>query len=99
MFVSIYYKPSLFNAHTIILIVHIFLNVNKLCLNQAVPGVLTIQRSTRNLTESNLELPGPRESRANFVWRGVRAAQLRKEAGKSAPIVGRQRHLAVERHR
>ena len=34
MFVSIYYKPSLFNAHTVILIVHIFMNVNKLCLNQ-----------------------------------------------------------------
>ena len=29
MFVSIYYKPSLFNAHTTILIVHIFMNVNK----------------------------------------------------------------------
>ena len=34
MFVSIYYKPSLFNAHTMILTVHIFMNVNKLCLNQ-----------------------------------------------------------------
>ena len=34
MFVSIYYKPSLFNAHTMILIVHIFTNVDKLCLNQ-----------------------------------------------------------------
>ena len=34
MFVSIYYKPSLFNAHTMILIVHIFMNVNKLYLNQ-----------------------------------------------------------------
>ena len=34
MFVSIYYKPSLFNAHTMILIVHISMNVNKLCLNQ-----------------------------------------------------------------
>ena len=32
--VSICYKPSLFNAHTMILIVHIFMNVNKLCLNQ-----------------------------------------------------------------
>ena len=36
MFVSIYYKPSLFNAHTMILIVHIFMNVNKLCLNQLI---------------------------------------------------------------
>ena len=35
MFVSIYYKPCLFNAHTMILIVHIFMNVNKLCLNQS----------------------------------------------------------------
>ena len=34
MFVSIYYKPSLFNAHTMIFIVHIFMNVNKLCLKQ-----------------------------------------------------------------
>ena len=34
MFVSIYYKPSLFNTHATILIVHIFMNVNKLCLNQ-----------------------------------------------------------------
>ena len=33
MFMSIYYKPSS-NAHTMILIVHIFMNVNKLCLNQ-----------------------------------------------------------------
>ena len=29
-----YYKLSLFNAHTMILIFHIFMNVNKLCLNQ-----------------------------------------------------------------
>ena len=36
MFVVTYYKPSLFNAHTMILIVHIFMNVNKLCLNQGV---------------------------------------------------------------
>ena len=45
MFVSIYYKPSLFNAHTMILIVHIFMNVNKLCLNQgnrASPKVIHI---------------------------------------------------------
>ena len=35
MFVSIYYKPSLFNAHTMIFIVHIFMKVNKLCLNQS----------------------------------------------------------------
>ena len=34
MFVSIYYKPSLFNA---CLIVHTFMNVNKLCLNQTIP--------------------------------------------------------------
>ena len=34
MFVSIYSKPSLFNAHTMILIVHIFMNANKLYLNQ-----------------------------------------------------------------
>ena len=40
MFVSIYYKPSLFNAHTMILIVHISINVNKLCLNQRVLLVL-----------------------------------------------------------
>ena len=38
MFVSIYYKPSLFNAHTMILIVHIFMKVNKLCLNQEFNG-------------------------------------------------------------
>ena len=40
MFVSIYYMPSLFNAHTMIFIVHIFMNVNKLCLNQEVKEVL-----------------------------------------------------------
>ena len=34
MLVSIYYELSLFNAHTMILIVHIFMNVNQLCLNQ-----------------------------------------------------------------
>ena len=33
MFVSIH-KSSLFNAHTMILIVNIFMNANKLCLNQ-----------------------------------------------------------------
>ena len=32
--VSIYSKLSLFNAHTMILIFQIFMNVNKLCLNQ-----------------------------------------------------------------
>ena len=32
--VSFYYKLSLFNAHTMILIFHIFMNVNKLCLNE-----------------------------------------------------------------
>ena len=36
MFVIIYYKPSLFNAHTMIFIVHILMNVNKLCLNQRI---------------------------------------------------------------
>ena len=36
MFVVIYYKPNLFNAHTMILFVHIFMNVNKLCLNQLI---------------------------------------------------------------
>ena len=34
MLVSIYYMLSLFNAHTMFLIVHIFMNVNKLCSNQ-----------------------------------------------------------------
>ena len=44
MFVSIYYKPSLFNAHTMILIVHIFMNVNKLCLNQQCLFVLAAKQ-------------------------------------------------------
>ena len=35
MLVSIYYKLSLFNAHTVISIFHILMNVNKLCLNQS----------------------------------------------------------------
>ena len=43
MFVSIYYKPSLFNAHTMILIVHIFMNVNKLSLNQYVGPVIYLE--------------------------------------------------------
>ena len=43
MFVSIYYKPSLFNAHTMILIFHIFRNVNKLCLNQLETKIKTKQ--------------------------------------------------------
>ena len=34
MLVSIYYKPSLFNAHAMILIFHVFMHVNKLCLDQ-----------------------------------------------------------------
>ena len=33
MFVSIYHKSNLFNVHAMILIVHIFMNVNELCLN------------------------------------------------------------------
>ena len=37
MLVSVYYKPSLFNAHAVILFVHIYLNVNELCLNQRAP--------------------------------------------------------------
>ena len=40
MFVSIYYKPSLFNAHTMILIVHSFMNVNKLWFK---PGVRIVR--------------------------------------------------------
>jgi len=42
MFVSIYYKPSLFNAHTMILIVHIFMNANKVCLNQVYEQTMEI---------------------------------------------------------
>ena len=34
MLVSVYYKLSLFNALAMIVIFHIFMNVNKLCLNQ-----------------------------------------------------------------
>ena len=34
MLVSVYYKLSLFDAHAMILIFHIFMTVNKLCLNQ-----------------------------------------------------------------
>ena len=44
MFVSIYYTPSLFNAHTMILIVHIFMNVNKLCLKNKTKTKLTIKQ-------------------------------------------------------
>ena len=43
MFVSIYYKPTLFSAHTVILIVHIFMNVNKLCLNQMTDSPITLR--------------------------------------------------------
>ena len=42
MFVSICYKPSLFNVHTMILIVHIFMNVNTLCLNQCYGSTLLV---------------------------------------------------------
>ena len=38
MILSVYYKPSLFNAHAMITVVHIYTNVNKLCLNQAFSG-------------------------------------------------------------
>ena len=34
MLVSVYGELSLFNAHAMILIFHIFMKVNKLCLNQ-----------------------------------------------------------------
>ena len=37
---SIYYKPSLFNAHTMIFIVHIFMDVNQLCLIHKVMWVV-----------------------------------------------------------
>ena len=50
MLVSIYYKISLFNAHTMILIFHIFMNVNKLCLNQTlyISDENSIANSNRN---------------------------------------------------
>ena len=48
MFVSIYYKPRLFNAHTMILIVHIFMNVNKLCLNQRKNNKTCVPTNTGN---------------------------------------------------
>ena len=41
-------ERSLFNAHTMILIVHIFMNVNKLCLNQAC-FVMTIMFVVTNI--------------------------------------------------
>ena len=34
MLVSVYYKFGLLNAHVLIMFVHIYMNVNKLCLNQ-----------------------------------------------------------------
>ena len=34
MLVSVCSEPSLFNVHAMILIFHIFMKVNKLCLNQ-----------------------------------------------------------------
>ena len=50
---SIYYKRSLFNAHTKILIVYIFINVNKLCLNQtATMTTTTAAATTMNLFRS-----------------------------------------------
>ena len=58
MFVSIYYKPSLFKAHTMILIVHIFINVNKLCLNHkalasAVPDRMRVSLQRLHLVSGN----------------------------------------------
>ena len=34
MLVSVYNKLSLFSAHILIMFVHIYMNMNKLCLNQ-----------------------------------------------------------------
>ena len=47
MLVSVYYKLSLFNAHAMILIVHIFMNVNKLCLNQMEINLLRTTRGNQ----------------------------------------------------
>ena len=55
MLASIYYKRSLFNAHTMILIVYIFISVNKLCLNQtATVTTITATATTATATTMNL---------------------------------------------
>ena len=43
MLVNIYCKLSLFSAHTMILTVHIFMNVNKLCLNPKRCNMITLR--------------------------------------------------------
>ena len=55
MFVSIYYKPSLFNAHTMILIVRVFMNANKLCLNQKEEKRTKRNKQTKTKTEKQEE--------------------------------------------
>ena len=42
MLVRIYYKPSLFNAHAMILIFYVFMHVNKLCLDQQLALVVAV---------------------------------------------------------
>ena len=60
MLVSIYYKPSSFNGYTMILIVHIFMNLNTLYLNQYHSGevmlnVLRCQLTYKGQAVSNAE--------------------------------------------
>ena len=46
MLASVYYKLSLFNAQTVILIVRIFRNVNQLCWNQTATTTTTTTTTT-----------------------------------------------------
>ena len=65
MIVSVYYKLSLFNAHAMILFVYIYINVNKLCLNQRRPkarerwrvGCMTV------VTFQSIQLPDLRQAK------------------------------------
>ena len=74
MFVSIYYKPSLFNAHTMIFIVHIFMNVNKLCLNQILHHQNSISVKFKKQNKKLFHWPT-----SSHVWRGFKKEEKKKK--------------------
>ena len=68
MFVSIYYKPSLFNVHTMILIVRIFVNVNKLCSNHTRSVRDQVRTVLLSRTSKTARVSAPEDTAIKPVW-------------------------------
>ena len=69
MLVSVYYKPSLFNAHTMILIVHVFMTVNKLCFKPHTQKSTTTKKKNVKNRQSQLkkEEKGNKQTNENGI--------------------------------